>query len=80
MTEHKLACPQWPSNDSATSPTESIRLRHVTCVRCGRHVAATQFLRDGRVFDSWGGVFFDSPGFVCDCCLTECRTCRGGNE
>ena len=72
--------PLWSSSNPPASLAESIRLRHVICARCGRHVTATEFLRDGRTTDSWGGVFFDRPGFVCDCCLHECPTCRGGNE
>jgi hypothetical protein len=54
-----------------------IRLRHMTCVECGRHIAATVFAdAGGNTVDSWGGVFFDRPGFVCDCCVKECPTCR----
>lgn len=68
------------TSDAPSPIGDFMRLRHVVCARCGRHVAATEFLRDGRTSDSWGGMFFDRPGFVCDCCLNECPTCRGGNE
>lgn len=49
---------------------------HVECARCNKHLLIVGFYIDDRIVDSWGGMLFDDPGPVCDCCLGDCSTCE----
>lgn len=61
---------------SHVMPHDEQRHHHVSCARCGKHLLIIGFYKHNRIVDSVGGMLFDDPGPVCDCCLGECRMCK----
>lgn len=55
-----------------------VRQHHVRCARCGKHllIVGLYVSETDTLTDSWGGMLFDDPGPVCDCCLGDCVECK----